>query len=376
MKHLIFCAALLLPACFVGLSQSRVASTRIVKLHNLGNDSVNISYTGKYQLIEDSCATIVRYAHYDAARRKFYGPFRDVTTGSPKTIVAEGAYNTSGLKEGDFTIHYLNGRLLSKVSYSNDNLTGRGELYYFDGKPKLVFEAGNNGVSILEAWNADGKKTVEGGKGNYKMIQGIVCWTGKLTNGKPDGEWKAGLITDRVNSRVLLNEKFKDNKFLGGTNPAGAYTDSSHLLLIDENDFPFVKAEKMLVSSMGCSIGNGTEAPKRVVGAQYRDGPDEFGRRIADAVKPFLEKIDLSPFETELTIQGMISKNGMPVGWRDDGFSDRTITKEILNGLRNLPRLEPASVDGAPVEQQIAIIFKLSKGLYTTQYRLLPIKTD
>src|SRR6187402_2731568 len=166
--------------------------TRNVRFNFITKDSVNLSLSNEFDLIEDSCSVIIRYGHLNMQQRKFTGRFKDVSKLNPQLVVAEGNYTADGLKDGSFISRYLNGNLQTKGNFKNNKLDGKWEMYYDDGKPKLTFEA--NGIDI---------KIIDNGKGNYLVDLGELYWKGKLVNGKPDGTWKAMLTDDATNATII-----------------------------------------------------------------------------------------------------------------------------------------------------------------------------
>lgn len=83
-------------------------------------DSVNLSLNGNFELIEDSCAPIIRRGHLELEPKKFMGRFKDVSRANPQLILTEGNYTPDGLKDGSFTSRYLNGNLQSKGDFKNN----------------------------------------------------------------------------------------------------------------------------------------------------------------------------------------------------------------------------------------------------------------
>ncbi len=365
---------LILTVTSLVLSMGSIAQTsqrRNIRLQNIGRDSVKLTLNEEYYLIEDSCAQIIRYARYDFKQRLFTGKFTDVNQANPEQVIATGEYNDKGLKNGEFVSYYLNFNLQAKGSFTENKFTGKWELFYDDGKPRLSFEAGENGIKIIAAWDADGKKIVDNGKGTYKANLGSIYWTGKLTDGKPDGKWKAIKTNDRTNTE-LVTESFRNGVFQKGDGPTGDYSDASRILLVSEIELPFVNAEKLKISPVPC---NGVKR-KLIVNAQYRNGFASFSEEIKRLVTPYLSKVDLRPYDTEVTFRGEVSATG-DVSLTDYTFGlEDKVASGLQRELRTLPRLEPALADGKPIAQKFTITFKFSKGFYSFSYRFLPPASD
>jgi len=359
--------------CFIisFYSVAQVQPKRSIRFQNLGKDSIRIALNEEYYLIEDSCAQIIRYARYDAKRRMFIGKFKDVNNSEDGKLVSEGEYNDNGFKNGDFVSYYLNGNLQAKGSFKDNKFSGRWDLFFDDGKPKLSFEANGNDIKIIDAWDEQGKKTVDNGKGNYKADLGILYWTGKLENGKPDGKWKAIRRDDRTNAE-LATESFKNGAFQKGSGMGGDYKDASRILLVSEITLPFVNAEKMRISSVPC---NGVKR-KHIVNAQYHDGFNSFSEEIKRLVSPYLGKVDLRPYDTEVKFNGEISDKGYVLINNHTLGLDDQIASGLERELRRLPPLEPALADGKPVPQKFTITFKFYQGMYSFSYRFLPVNPN
>ena len=360
---------LILTAISLVLSIASIAQAqprRNVRFQSIGKDSVKLTLNQEYYLIEDSCAEIIRYARYDFKQRLFTGQFKDVNNANHEQVIAAGEYNEKGLKNGEFVAYYLNSNLQAKGSFKDNKFMGKWELFYDDGKPKLSFEASENEIKIIAAWDGEGKKIVDNGKGAYKANLGNIYWTGKLTDGKPDGKWKAIKTNDRTNTE-LVTESFKNGVFQKGDGPAGDYQDASRILLVSETELPFVNAEKLRISPVPC---NGVKR-KLIVNAQYRNGFASFSEEIKRLVTPYLGKVDLRPYDTEVTFRGEVSEKG-DVSLTDYtiGIDDR-IASGLQRELRSLPRLEPALADGKPISQKFTITFKFSNGFYSFSYRFL-----
>src|SRR5476651_1322474 len=94
-----FCSFIVLSFAFLAGAQT---TQRMVRFRTLGKDSINLALNDDYNLIEDSCSTIIRYAHYSPTTRVFFGKFKDVSKGNPSLVLSEGNYTPDGLKDGEF----------------------------------------------------------------------------------------------------------------------------------------------------------------------------------------------------------------------------------------------------------------------------------
>jgi len=320
--------------------------SRNIRINYVARDSVNLALSDGFELIEDSCSQIIRYAKLNMRERKFMGIIKDVSRLDPSLIITEGNY-TDGKKDGYFTTHYLNGKLQAKGAFKNNRYDGKWEMYYDDGKPKLFFEANGNDIKIMEAWDTKGNKTIDNGKGNYRSDLGDIYWKGKLLNGSPDGTWEA----------VKTN------------------SDAPRLELVNINMLPFTHAELVRISLVNCN-GEGIKL-RNAMHAQYRNGPESFNQSIKDLVGPYFGKIDLHKYlnEVKFDIDGEINETGNIIKLNSNSpYAE--LTNGLVSLLRRLPPLIPATLNGKPVKEKITFSFTLDQGVYHFVHRMLPVEAN
>ncbi|MES2807483.1 MAG: hypothetical protein V4619_02595 [Bacteroidota bacterium] len=356
---------LTLPLTFILYSSTTQAQNnqrRSVHFDFITKDSINLSLNNDFDLIEDSCSLVKRYAHIDMRIRKFVGKIKDVSRVDPSITVTEGFYNTDGQKDGLFEIHYLNGQLQAKGNFKKDKYDGKWELFYEDGRPKLNFEANNNEIIITDSWDEKGKHVVENGNGTYATT-GSLFWKGKLLNGKPDGNWTAQYATDK--SRELASEKFTAGMFNKGKSPVGEYTDASRIELISKTLLPFVKTEALKVSAVGCNPV--VRSSNR--NANYKHGIPAYSNALVEAVSAYMFTIDVSRYTNKFTIEGEISEDGFLTNMNCQDSFNQLIINGLINSLKQTPQLEPAMINGKPAKQKISFVFNFSQGSYRFNYR-------
>ena len=361
--------------CFFAAGQSVTPANnptpkRRIHFNYITKDSVNLSLNNEFDLIEDSCSEVIRYARIHMPQRKFFGVVKDVSKLDPDLILTEGTYSTDGLKDGYFITHYLNGNLQAKGTFKNNLYDGRWEMYYDDGKPELTFEAHGKDIKVIDAWDTKGTKQVDQGKGNFRVELGMLYWQGKLVNGKPDGTWRA-IKTDDATNTAVVTENFKNGLFLKGSDPTGGYKDSSRIVLVAMDYLPFTRAEKMRISSVPC---NGVKR-KHMVRAQYRGGTTAFSEAIKGLVSPYLRKINLKAYDNSLTLNGEVNEYGTITRLIPDNAFNDDLARGIILQLKGLPPLEPATADGKPITQKFSITFTFYQGIYHFSYHFLPFST-
>lgn len=341
---------------------------RNIIYHNLGKDSVALSLTDNYYLTEDTCAAIVRYAHFNFHTKTFTGKFRDVVKGAANVVLAEGSYNSSGKKEGAFTVYYPNGSLYAKGNYKNNSFDGKWQLFYEDGKPQLVFEDSRDGYKIWDAWLPDGTHTVENGKGEFTVDGKASFWKGAILNGRPDGNWK---LYDTQSDRIFATEYFEHGKFQDGTSDYSRYSGKTLITLV-YTYFTFKNAENMVPSFQVCpeALGDDASGQHMAANAHFAHGSDTFMEDLQRAVSTYFNSITyLRDNSRNFKIEGEIS----PEGKFSNMHSGAEMGRGILYQLKLLPALTPATIDGKPVAQKFVMSFIFKDGFYSFNYNLLPL---
>ena len=341
---------------------------RGIQFRTMGKDSIDLNLNENYQVIEDSCSVIIRHAHLNLRERKFTGKFTDVNKANPSIILSSGNYGSNGLKTGEFVSYNLDGTLRSKGRYTNGKFDGKWEINYSNGKPAVVFTANNDTVKIESAWDKQGKKIVDNGKGSYMAIQAPFTWKGKLENGKPNGTWVM-YRTDDATETPVIEESFKKGQFQKAVGTFQNYNDASRIQLISAQLLPYLNAEGLAIAPP-CNSSFG----KHIVGAQYENGLQLFTTYISDNVKPALSKFNLSAYTGVLDLEGDVSEKGAIENLRTPDPFNMDLATALTRALYRLPALHPATIDGKPVKQSFVITFKFFNGMYNFTYRFLPIK--
>ncbi len=327
----------------------------------IGKDSVQLSFNENFELTPDNCGQSTRYAHINTRLNRFVGQFKDVSRLDPAIVMAEGAYNARGEKQGPFVTRYVNGQLQAKGDFVNDNFDGKWQLYYDNGKPELFFEAHGTDVTITDYWDLKGKKLVDNGKGKYIVTSHHIAWEGRLLNGKPDGTWHS-YPTNDASKTTLETEKYKAGVFEKGESSKGKYT-SPRLALVNTDLLPFVAAEKLIISPGGCNpTPNST-------GVQYAGSWDSYERTLNYIVGDALKRFDLSRESLELHINGEVDEQGLLTDLTSYSAYNPQLANAIISTLKSAPRLIPATKDGRKVRQQIRFNFTFGQGRYNYNYQ-------
>ena len=368
MKYLLLCIFL----CVLFDPLIAQIPQRNIRFRSFDKDSVNLTLNQDYYLIEDSCAQIIRYGHFNFSQKRFFGRFKDVSKLDTTLVVSEGAYTDNGLKNGQFISRYLNGKLQSKGDFKDNKYDGKWETYYDSGNPQLTFEVTDGTIHIIDAWKPDGTKSVDNGNGVYMAEMGGLYWKGKLINGQPDGTWNL-LRNDDITNIPVITEHFKKGQFRDGSLDNNInYTNMSRITLVSPFKLQFVNAERMLISPENC---NGPKR-KHIVNAQYIGGLRNFSEAIKDVVSSYFARVDLKGIDNTISIEGNIAEDGTIIDLKNKNSFREDIAHSVILRLVRLPLLHPATVDGKPVKQKFTINFIIRDGFYQFNYSFLPIQVN
>lgn len=368
MKFTLSAVLLLLFTLTYVIGQNIIRKNRQIRFDFITKDSVNLHLNDDFYIIEDNCSTITRYAHLNMQKRIFTGAFKDVSRSNPTAIVTEGSYNADGLKDGAFTCYYANGQLQAKGDFKNGEYSEKWNVYYNNGKPRLIFIAKDGVITITDVWDAPGKKIIDNGKGNYQVVTGdVLLWKGKLLKGRPIGDWK--LTNSNISDGPeMMSETFKDGVFKKGTAPSGEYTDASRLVLVPTDMLPFTRAERLYVSPLAC----GAIAPPKIVNAYYKSGLSDFSHEIYTKIGSV---VVTGTCNCSFDITGEVDEYGGIVKLIiQPGTDNAYYARKIMNCLDGLPALVPATVDGKIVRQKIKFTFVFVPGSVKFSYNFLPIE--
>ena len=154
----------------------------------------------------------------------------------------------------------------------------------------------------------------------------------------------------------------------------GDYEDNPRLALVPPNKLPFTNAEAFTIALVGCDGVNLTG--KHVVNAQYSGGMNSFTDNIIRIVGPYLQKVNLQPFENTFIINGEVNESGRVANLRADNAFNSDLARGMIRELNSLPYLQPATVDGKPTKQKFNITFNFSGGSYRFTYVFLAINPN
>lgn len=363
MKFLLLTVAAVILVCSYAHAQTPRPS-RHVHFNFISKDSIKLSLNEDFDLIEDSCSQATRYAHFSMKLHRFVGKIKDVSRLDSTIVMTEGAYNVDGEKEGPFVTRYINGQLQAKGSFVKNNFDGKWEMYYNDGKPKLFFEANGKDIIITDYWDATGHKLVDNGKGKYSVTSSGLCWEGRLQGGKPEGTWDLFRVDD-ITKASLETEKYKGGLFQKGKSPIGEYTDAPRMVVVSTDMLPFVRTEALKISAQGCNDAK----PKHIVYVQYKEGMDRYSDALTAIISTVFRYIDLRHFSNGFSIEGEVNDEGFLTNLQSYDSFNQQVSSALIYGLKQAPKLEPASIDGRKVNEKVKFNLTFGAGMYHYSYR-------
>jgi hypothetical protein len=71
----------------------------------------------------------------------------------------------------------------------------------------------------------------------------------------------------------------------------------------------------------------------------------------------------------DLVLEGTVSESGIINSLHNTSQFNESIAQELINQLRRLPAVQPATADGKPVKSKIKITFTFNLGIYRYSWR-------
>lgn len=186
-------------------------------------EKIQLYFNLNWEITEKSKAEYVRDAEYDLNNFKLDGKVIDHNLKG--ILIMEGNYS-NGMKNGQFTFNYNDGKINCKGIYINNKRIGNWEYYYENGKLKQViyFSNGTRHIdfAIIEYFDREGNQLVKNGTGkwlNDSIRPGIFHGsdlhriTGEFKDSLKVGKWELTRISD---NKIVHIERFKKGKFIDG----------------------------------------------------------------------------------------------------------------------------------------------------------------
>jgi hypothetical protein len=183
-------------------------------------DSLKEYFSGNH-ITTAECANFYRVGRIDSTGGNIVGPFHDNYMNG-KTMFT--ATYENGMLTGLAKFYYSNGRVKEAGKYIRDKRAGIWKYYYDNGNLCTILHFMGDSTFVVQTYSRGGTIKVANGNGFYKnMYSPSIQYeiSGKLVNGKPDGEWK-------INNGEYGTEQFKNGVLIKGVDDKGKmYTNKS-----------------------------------------------------------------------------------------------------------------------------------------------------
>lgn len=150
-------------------------------------------------------------------------------------LIEKGEF-VNGFKNGEWITYSRKGKLIRKLNYENGLLTGKVELFYLNGKPKVIgqFEKGN-----------------KIGKWSYCTDKGMILAEGSYDSNKPIDIWT---INDKKGKRPVVQFDFNLNKYIIN-NQTAFYKDGDIIQNENTAEWYIVRSPDLTYSSKSEPLG-------------------------------------------------------------------------------------------------------------------------
>lgn len=196
----------------------------VFSLNLMSQDKVTLDYNSDWEITKKSNATYYREVEYDLDNFRIHGKVFDYDTSG--VLLMEGNY-LNGIRHGDFTFNYLNGKIESKGKYLDNKRFGNWEYYYSNGKLKQIVNfpeiEGKFDFAVVEFYDRNGNQLIKNGTGKWinDSIQtgffdqySLKRLTGQFKDSLKSGEWQLVRISDGA---LMHSERFRKGRFTSAT---------------------------------------------------------------------------------------------------------------------------------------------------------------
>jgi len=199
----------------------------------IDQDSVVMYFSDSYNFTWKNCAENRRYTKIDSLG-DFYKSFIDIDANN--TIMAKGYYY-DGVKNGYFETFHSNGRLKSKGNFKDHLPVGTWNYFYEDGKPERELLISSVDTFLIQFYDEQGGHTVIDGNGKFnglvaasdRFFNTRIIASGKIVNGKADGEWKSYIRTVPYCTETFDKGVFLHGQYTSLVEKSKKYTNRSYL---------------------------------------------------------------------------------------------------------------------------------------------------
>ena len=326
-------------------------------------DSVAFHYNPEYGMQQPACAAIRRFVRLDKDGA-FHGAFRDVRAGD--SLVATGSY-VHGQKEGIFTLFHRSGKPAARGLYQHNQRTGEWEYWYPSGQRQQTLRFGADGkATVVSYWDAAGAQRAQAGNGEWHRIGGSTTIGGPVVNGHAAGQWQR---TATDTGKLLATETFdtdgrlKQGRLLGPLLPGATATYRDDTRMGVAEDLWLVNAERYQLQppcSQQQAAANRAKAAGSFAPATYKDGFSGYWELLWIRIRPVLRQdTPLGRYHGVLRFTLNLDATG---GWQTELFktegTDLEAARQLLQMMRNLPKWEPARLNGVAVPSSVRLEYR------------------
>ncbi|MBJ6107861.1 hypothetical protein JAO73_02480 [Hymenobacter sp. BT523] len=341
-------------------------------------DSVNLFYTPDYRMAQPACAVLRRQTRLDGSG-SFNGHFRDARWPSD-SVQMTGRY-VHGEKDGLFTLYHANGQAQMQGQYRANRRVGEWKVWYPSGRlaEVLSYEPNNPAPTVHQAWDVAGQQQVINGAGIWHRDLGEGNeFSGPVAGGRPLGVWK---LSPNKNGRManwMITETYGPDGTVkaGMERTAAGQTDRYH-------GASRVQFWAMAAFEAAERFQLQPPCQPRVVAvntlfkpAFYRGGASAYWELLWSRLRPLIEDTrrngvsPLTEYRGVLSFRVRLDAHG---NWQNEPSqpegTNLEAARQLLNLMRNLPRWEPAHLDGVPVESTATVEYTAGLDRYSLMIR-------
>lgn len=310
---------------------------------------IHLYYDEQYCLVDENCEfkTYTRVTKYDKDKGGFNGFFTDYNNNNQPALT--GTY-LEGKKNGEFKFNYPNGKVKSRIFFSNNMPEGKWSYFYLSGNPWLEIEFKNQVPHLISFWDEKGKQRIKNGKGKLKLTQPILDYNefgfintiikGSVRKGRPVGFWQNSVGYPKADDELIGTELYSNGEFVQSqyTYPPNIRTNQSLISIV-----PFcypLNAETMIYK--GCTVDE-------------NQNYNTYLQNYLNAKLSFIWTLEDAPAITEFTVKVEVKKTGQSAEIIIPEEFPPTFTKVLKTALSNIPYWIPSFKNGKTIDDVLEI---------------------
>ncbi len=302
----------------------------------------------QYFLTDKKCefAAYKRVTSYNPADKSFSGAFTDYYGDGAPALT--GVYE-NGKKNGVFKGYYPSGYLKYQVNFTDDKPTGDWTFYYPSGRPQTIYQYKNGVLNLLENWDTSGKKTVTAGNGRFTftntpfMYNDVgyksIIYTGKITDGQPNGVWSVYLKHDKGPNDFAGSEVFRQGKFISGYNNFMQVNYIKNPVVKIIAPLYFVNAEKLV--SKNCTVD------------EHLDYTKYLKEHLQNTIGDFI--YEQAGLVQNMTITFTVNEKGQSSNIQILNQNNQFIIRELTAAIKEVRFWIPSQKDGKAIKDNFTV---------------------